>query len=124
MNIELQLIDDNRDAGGISAVLRIVGLLQGLIDNVTLSKDGSRLLSTPKAASLKTFAKSLEAFSKKLNNSKTKSDQDLKKIVSQSSNPNFLLNLQTSDSLLKFVGDVIVEAVTTGKATKKLKTKF
>jgi hypothetical protein len=122
MNIELQLKKGNQDTGKISSLLRIVGTLQKLVDTVQTSRDGKRLLSTPKAASLSTLGKQLDSFLKKLEKTDTAAAQEMAKIVSQSSDPSFLVDLRTSKSAKEYIRDILVETITSGKSTNTVKT--
>lgn len=121
MNIQLQLKRDesgtgNRDTGDISSYIRIVKLLQDLIANTSLSSDGKRLLSTPAAQSLKQFEKVLVDFDKKL----TKYNKEIAAVLSRTSEPDYLLKLQSSDSLESFINNNMLNLLNTGKS-KQLK---
>jgi hypothetical protein len=106
MNIQLQVIRDietglgNRDTGALSSKIRIVGFLQSLIKNTTLSSDGKRLLSQPAAASLKEFEKALVDLDKKL----LASEEALTKVLAKTTNPSYLVELRTSDNIPEYLG--------------------
>lgn len=111
MNIQLQLRRDagkgNQDTGDISKAVRIVGFLQSLIKNSKLSRDGKRQLGTPAAVSVKEFEKSLLDLDKKL----TKYSEQISKVLASSSDPGFLVNLQSSDSIKDFLGNSIARSI-------------
>lgn len=121
MNIQLQLKrtysgTGNQDSADISRGVRIVGFLQNLIKNSKLSADGKRLLSAPAAVSLKEFEKALTDLNTKL----TKYQKQITNILSNSSSPEFLIQLQTSDSLEDHLSKTFANALQ-GKPLPKTK---
>ena len=124
MNIQLQIKRDletglgNRDTGDLSSYIRIVGFLQSLVKNTTLSSDGKRLLSEPAAVSLKEFEKALVDLDKKL----SKYSEQLSKVISKTSDPEYLLNLRTSDNIPEYLGKLykdILESKGSARSIKK-----
>lgn len=113
MNIQLQIKRDietgrgNRDTGDLSSYVRIVGFLQKLIKNSRLSADGKRQLGTPAAVSLKEFEKALDDLNSKL----TKYSEQINKVIATTSDPEYLVKLQTSDDLLTYLGKAAVGAL-------------
>lgn len=106
MNIQLQIKRDietglgNRDTGDLSSYIRIVGFLQSLVKNTTLSSDGKRLLTQPAAASLKEFEKALTDLDKKL----SAYSKEVEKVLAKTTNPNYLVELRTSDNIPEYLG--------------------
>lgn len=112
MNIQLQLKRNysgtgNQDSADISRGVRIVGFLQSLIKNSKLSADGKRQLGQPAAVTLREFEKALNDLDTKL----TKYNKQITTILANSSNPEYLVELQTSDSLRKHVIDTVKSAL-------------
>ena len=106
MNIQLQIKRDietglgNRDTGDLSSYIRIVGFLQSLVKNTTLSSDGKRLLTQPAAASLKEFEKALTDLDKKL----SAYSKEVEKVLARTTAPNYLVELRTSDNIPEYLG--------------------
>ena len=113
MNIQLQIKRDvntgkgNRDTGDLSSYIRIVGFLQKLIQNSKLSSDGRRQLGVPAATSLKEFEKALND----LNSKFTKYNQQISKVISGTSDPDYLVRLQTSDDILTYLGKSVAATI-------------
>lgn len=129
MNIQLQVIRDvdtglgNRDTGDLSSKIRIVGFLQSLIKNTNLSSDGKRLLSQPAAVSLKEFEKALNELDAKL----SKYQEDVSRVLARTTDPNYLINLRTSDNVPEFLTSLYKETLeskgsrkTINKSTPKI----
>jgi hypothetical protein len=114
MNIQLQSILENRDSGSISQAIQIVGFLQNLIQNSKLSRDGKRQLGQPAATSIKEFEKALLDFDKKLQNYA----QRLNEVLKNTNNPDYLLELRTSDSIPDYIPK-LVDDILTGKGTNR-----
>lgn len=123
MNIQLQVKRDietglgNRDAGDLSSKIRIVGFLQSLIKNTTLSSDGKRLLSQPAAASLKEFEKALVDLDRKL----LASQEDLAKVLSKTTNPNYLVELRTSDNIPQYLSKLYKDVLESKGSSRQVK---
>jgi hypothetical protein len=124
MNIQLQVKRDietglgNRDTGDLSSKIRIVGFLQSLVKNTTLSADGKRLLTQPAAASLKEFEKALTDLDKKL----ADYSKDLNKVLTKTTNPGYLLELRTSDNVTEYLSKLykdVLESKGAGRQIKK-----
>lgn len=112
MNIQLQVKRDtagkgNRDTGDLSSYVRIVGFLQKLIKNSRLSADGKRQLGIPAEVSLKEFERALTD----LNNKLTRYNEQISKVISGTSDPDYLVKLQTSDDILTFLGKSIAGTI-------------
>lgn len=124
MNIQLQIKRDietglgNRDTGDLSSYIRIVGFLQSLVKNTTLSSDGKRLLTKPAAASLKEFEKALVDLDKKL----VAYSKEVSKVLAKTANPNYLVELRTSDNIPEYLGKLykdILESKGSGRQVRK-----
>jgi hypothetical protein len=124
MNIQLQIKRDvetglgNRDTGDLSSKIRIVGFLQSLVKNTTLSADGKRLLTQPAAASLKEFEKALTDLDKKLQ----AYNKEVNKVLIKTSNPDYLVELRTSDNIPEYLGKMykdVLESKGAGRQVKK-----
>jgi hypothetical protein len=124
MNIQLQIKRDietgtgNRDTGDLSSYIRIVGFLQSLVKNTTLSSDGKRLLTQPAAASLKEFEKALADLDKKL----VTYSKELSKVLAKTTNPSYLVELRTSDNVPEYLGKLykdILESKGTNRSIQK-----
>ena len=116
MNIQMQLKRNyegtgNQDSADISKGVRIVGFLQSLIKNSKLSIDGKRQLGQPASVTLAQFEKSLTDLNTKL----TKYQKQITNILKSSRDPEYLVKLQTSDSLQDHLTKTIKNALT-GKA--------
>ena len=116
MNIQMQLKRNyegtgNQDSADISKGVRIVGFLQSLIKNSKLSIDGKRQLGQPGSVTLAQFEKSLTDLNTKL----TKYQKQITNILKSSRDPEYLVKLQTSDSLQDHLTKTIKNALT-GKA--------
>lgn len=122
MNIQLQLkVGDglgNRETGEISAAIRIVKFLQNLIKGSNLSSDGKRQLGVPLGVSIKEFESLLADFKKKLSIYKDK----INTVLTNTSNPNYLYDLETSKSLKTFITDSLIDTIK-GKGIKALHVK-
>jgi hypothetical protein len=122
MNIQLQIKRDvetglgNRDTGDLSSKIRIVGFLQSLVKNTTLSADGKRLLTQPAAASLKEFEKALTDLDKKLQTY----NKEVNKVLIKTSNPNYLLELRTSDNIPEYLGKLYTDILDSKGAGRKV----
>jgi hypothetical protein len=123
MNIQLQVKRDietglgNRDTGDLSSKIRIVGFLQSLVKNTTLSADGKRLLTQPAAASLKEFEKALTDLDKKL----AAYNKELNKVLIKTANPNYLLELRTSDNVTEYLGKLYQDVLESKGANRQIK---
>jgi hypothetical protein len=123
MNIQLQVKRDietglgNRDTGDLSSKIRIVGFLQSLVKNTTLSADGKRLLTQPAAASLKEFEKALTDLDKKLE----AYSKDLNKVLTKTTNPNYLLELRTSDNVPEYLGKLYKDVLESKGSNRQIK---
>ena len=124
MNIQLQIKRDietglgNRDTGDLSSYIRIVGFLQSLVKNTTLSSDGKRLLTKPAAASLKEFEKALVDLDKKL----VAYSKEVSKVLAKTTNPNYLVELRTSDNIPEYLGKLYkdtLESKGSGRQVRK-----
>lgn len=112
MNIQLQLKRNiagtgNRDTGELSSYVQIVRFLQKLIKNSRLSADGKRQLGMPAAESLKEFEKALTDLDSKL----TKYSKEISKVIANTRDPDYLVKLQTSDSIEDFLGKSIKNTI-------------
>jgi hypothetical protein len=123
MNIQLQVKRDietglgNRDTGDLSSKIRIVGFLQSLVKNTTLSADGKRLLTQPASASLKEFEKALTDLDKKLQ----AYSKDLNKVLRKTTNPNYLVELRTSDNVPEYLGKLYKDVLESKDSNRQVK---
>lgn len=122
MNIQLQIKRDietglgNRDTGDLSSYIRIVGFLQSLVKNATLSSDGKRLLTQPAAASIKEFEKALTDLDKKL----ATYSKELEKVLLKTTNPNYLVELRTSDNVTEYLGKLYKDVLESKGSSRKV----
>lgn len=121
MNIQLQIKRDietglgNRDTGDISTYVQIVKFLQKLVQGSKLSSDGKRQLGQVAAVSLKEFEAALTDLDTKLG----KYQEQISRVIARTNNPNYLMNLRTSDTIKEYSMAVLKDIIG-GRGSKRV----
>jgi hypothetical protein len=131
MNIGFQLIRDtegqgNMDVAGLTTSLALISTLQNLLDKLAIEQTRAEkkesIVSPVKAVAgtVDNFAKVLNDFLKKLEKEDNKIYNKFNNLISKT-DPDFMINLKSSDNIIDYIADNVVSITKTGLPTKDVK---
>ncbi len=131
MNIGFQLIRDtegqgNLDVAGLTTSLALISTLQNLLDKLAIEQTRAEkkesIVSPVKAVAgtVDNFAKVLNDFLKKLEKEDNKIYNKFNNLISKT-DPDFMINLKSSDNIIDYIADNVVSITKTGLPTKNVK---